>query len=175
MERSPRCLRLHILAALATLFLAPASLRALEQPELHFDERAWKEGYRGQQGDQYLVEFILEGQTAQTWTELVTVQVFPGAQARTSAKRMIEMMHQVMARTTSRLSWRELAAGERDGLYEWWGAGDPRVPDQHELVRILVGREGIHVVHYAIKSGQLAPAKRQQWLRLLKSVRLVNR
>ena len=50
-------------------------LSKLEKPELHFDNRQWKLGFQNANNRGVIAEFVLEGETVETWSELVTAQL----------------------------------------------------------------------------------------------------
>ncbi len=160
-----------------TLSLVAASAGpspAFERPEIHFDDRIWKVGYEVARENQIMVEFILENETIDHWTELVTTQFFKNLQQKTSLENYLASTKKSIQERCASLQWNVVRSTKSDVIYEWSVSGCAGVADQSEIARVIKGAEGIHVLHYAIRAPALPSKKRKEWLALLTQARLLT-
>ncbi len=164
-----------VVAVLCLVPLADRAALALERPELHFDKRKWKQGFQANQSNQRLVEYVLEGETVENWSELVTAQLLLGVQEKSTLDEYLKFSEKVLRGSAKgNVEWKVIRRGPKEVLYEWKLTNDPKIPDQHEIARVIVGREGFHVLHYAAKTSKLPDDKRQEWIRLLSAARILE-
>lgn len=159
---------------LAIIFLisvaGPAiSLTYAEKPVLHFDNRNWEVGYEAANEQQSIAEYVLKGETVHSWTELFSLQTFFGLQQITTPKKFMEEMKNNMKPS---LQWNMLRKEENDVLYEWKVTNDPEVEDQHEIARIISGKEAIYSIRYTTKKIPVSRKVRKEWIDLLNMVKL---
>lgn len=132
-----------------------------------FDERNWTQGADNSQANIFY-EYVPAGQTVKGWKELVTLQVFKGLQNETTAegfgKLSIERLYQVCG---DKLSVAVIRNSPADYMFEFKVSGHPRIQDQHEIQRIITGKESLVVVHYAVKTPALASNSRARWIGIL--------
>ena len=145
----------------------PVSLSDLEKPLLVFDERKWKLGYQDAKQNQVIAEFVLENETVENWTELVTAQLFIGL--RSEPRYFAEYVKKKTKDTCPSTVWKTISEQPEDILYEWSVSGCKDIPDQSEIARTHLGRDGLHVIHYAIKLGEMPEDKRQVWTKNLET------
>lgn len=138
-----------------------------EQIAVHLDDREWEIGYKAKDDTQGIAEFVLKGETIQNWTELVTAQTFFGLQKKAAAKDLAQAVIKDIKSICPDAICNIIKNGSKDLLFEWEIKNCPGQEDQHEISRVISGKEGIHLVHYVTKKLPLSPEKRNEWIKLL--------
>ena len=160
------CLRVMCLSLLLCLIAFQAY--ALEKVAVHFDSRKWKLGWSAPPSASMLMqEFVLDGETVENWTELVTVQFFPGMQKIVSQEVFIAGQKLQLLKLCPSLVWNNIRVSDRDSMYEWSVKGCSGIKDQSEIARVARTDEGIHVWHYAVKKEEIPIATREEWIKNL--------
>ena len=165
---------MKVIVALCILFVNPFVAEALEKPELHFDRRNWELGYQASQGNQYLAEFVLKGETVENWSELVSAQLFVGVQDEVSLGDFMAKTKEIIFQSCPDVAWNVIHQGDQDLMYEWKIASCPKMQDQHEIARMIKSKEGLHILHYAIKKPEMTPEKREEWIALLNAAQIIE-
>ncbi len=150
----------------------PIDLSKLERPIIVFDERTWKLAVQDVKNNRVVAYFVLEGQSVQKWSELVTAELYIGL--RTDPKYFVEYVHNEAMKKCPKTEWKVLKDEPHDILYEWSIKDCAGVPDQSEIVRVFFGYDGLHVLHYAIKLGEIPEARHQGWIEGLKNSQFVK-
>lgn len=164
--------RIKTFGVLMAVLLLPLSAEAAEKPEMHFDNRPWKIGFQGQEGNQKLIEFVVDGETVENWTELVTIQMFVGMTA--PVDRWLAGFKEQMEKDVKPTKWNAIRSSESDVLFEWEIKGHPAIPDQYEIDRLIQGKEGFYFFHYANKNTNISAADRENWIRLMGDIRILT-
>ncbi len=160
------------LAALA--LLAPAA-RADETVQIQFDERAWKVVSQGTRGSNVITERVPDHEAADNWTELLTTQFNIGLQKRVTAENFVKAMESKLRNiSTGKITWNVIISSPAEALYEWTLVKDHLRPDEQQIVRVIRGGEGLHIIHYASRKVPLPEATRQKWIQLLKAAQIVK-
>lgn len=159
--------------AALVLFSGPAA-RAQETVQAAFDDREWKLGFENynQEKKAMIKEFVPEGQTVDTWDELVTLQFFEGLQNKITVAQFLQKMQAGIQNACPGVNWRILSSKDNEAVYQWSIRGCKGQPDQTEIARVFAGHEGMHVWHYAVKDPDLAPQKKKEWIDRLNQFRL---
>lgn len=166
---------------------------AIERPELRFDERRWKTGYMSTQGNISITHFILEKERYEAWQEMVMMNIVHGMKDHLDVKTYIEKRKEKLIRSCKEFVWKEI--GIKDGimLYEWRGESCLDGYNKYNLMRVIEGKNAIHVVQYTLRNkarrgkeiAKRAATKRAKkdgiigrrkdvWIRNLKEIRLVK-
>ncbi|KRG13618.1 hypothetical protein ACA29_07965 [Lederbergia galactosidilytica] len=68
-----------------------AQFSRLEDLTLHFDDRDWQVGFEHEDAGNMMREYVVDGESVEAWTELVTAQFFPDLQgiAPTDCKELL--------------------------------------------------------------------------------------
>lgn len=143
-----------------------------ERPQLTFDGRVWSIGYQAKNYQCSIIEYVLDKETVNNWTELVTVQAFPGLQNNTTLQSFMMKTRENLKSQCPDLNWKVLSKKENDAIYEWSIKNCPTDEDQHEIARIISGEYGIYVIHYVTKKMPISTKVRKKWIGLLRSVTL---
>ena len=136
------------------------------------DNRNWKIGHPAGQGGVNIVEYVLEGETVENWSELVTWQYFPEWQKEASLVDFYGDLRKLREQRSPTVTWKLISKSDNEIMYWWSIENDPRFEDQTEIARMLLGKDGIHVLHYTIKRPRLFDSDRDKWIRILRSVRI---
>ena len=140
---------------------------SLERAEFPFDGRNWKKGFQNVQKNQLIIEYVLEGETVNDWTELVTQQFFLGLAGDNIPQRLAEKNEEHIRQDCPNVIWETLDHSEHSVLYSWSIENCAGNADQAEVARIIQGPKGIHHLHYATKKMPLSEDVRDRWRRLL--------
>jgi hypothetical protein len=154
------------------IYNCKAEVSTEEKPQLTFDGRVWGIGYQAQNYQGSIIEYVLGGETTNNWTELVTVQSFKGTPENTKAENIMEKIKQNLKSLCPDIKFTVFYKKQNDLLYEWSITDCPRDKDQHEIARILLGKNGLHIIHYVTKKVPISPKTRQQWIKLIKAANL---
>ena len=151
---------------------APVDISKLERPVIVFDQRDWKLDYQDVRNNQVIAEFVLPGQSVKDWTELVTAQLFVGL--RTEPRYFVKYVKEKTAKTCAGTKWQVVRETPYDITYEWSVKNCSNVPDQSEIARVVLGADGLHVLHYAIKMGEMPADNREKWIGCLEASQIVK-
>ena len=157
-----------VLISMASLETATVSSQTPQ-----FDGRGWTVGNHQQSAEQSLTEYVLPGQTVDTWKELVTSTVFVQP---VPIAPFVARIHALMAKDCPSLEWNVIRQDERTAVFEFRDAGCGGFEAQHELDRVTIEPDGLYRLAYAAKTSvPLAEERRKQWLALLSQIPLVER
>lgn len=162
-------------ACLCLLALVPAGAPAAERAQFQLDDRKWKTVFEGDRDGNFVREYAPEGESAAKWTEFFTAQFLPRAQRHTTPEAFAKGLETKFRNiTTGKLVWNVLHSSPAEVMYEWTLTKDHLRPDEQEIVRIIAGSEGFHVIHYATRKPPLADDARRQWIRLISAIKIVR-
>jgi tetratricopeptide (TPR) repeat protein len=130
----------------------------------HFDNRKWVLGYQGSIDTASLMEYVIEGETVENWSELVTV----ASQKQTTPEEFMKTTKERIARLCPTIEWKVLSKSDKEIMYECMITNCPGQDNQHEIARIISGENGIHRMHYVTKKVPITSEKREEWIGLLK-------
>jgi len=147
-----------------------------EPPEwlaVELERDTWDVAFRARAEPYARKEYVRSGATLQDWQELVTWNVtFRGTKADLSVAQD-GLLDALRAECTS-LESRQIETSDEQRIFEWWHSGCYSRPAQHDIVRIIAGRIGVHTLSYSHK-GQLSPADRERWVQRIASAKLQQR
>jgi hypothetical protein len=165
----------YLLCAVALLLLLGTAVHAewTELVSLPFgvDNKDWEIGWSNKTERSAMYEFVPKGQTVQNWKELVTLQFYPGMQDRSAADFMKSFL--ALLQSDEPLAKAEMISSSPDDtMMEWNVLGSKQNADQFELDRVIRGKQGLHMIHYAVKTSSFSSADRSKWLNFLRSAKL---
>lgn len=135
--------------------------------KLHFDDRNWKLGYQDKQGSNIIMEYVLEGETVYTRSEMVTVN-FLGTMAGATPQQFAALMEEGLREDTDGdPEFNIFNERNNELMYEFILKNDSQEADQHEVARVVAVNDGIFVLHYMIEEAPMSPEHRQKWIDLL--------
>ena len=146
-----------------------------ERLQLDFSNDDWHLVREQQQSNKIHRQYIHGGETTENWTELVSIDTFPGLQEQGNPEEFASLMEKSIREWGGdKVFWNVIRKSPTDLVYEWQTAGREGTPDQHSLGRIVLGKEGLHLAVYAKKTSALNPEQRAEWLQHLDAAILVE-
>ena len=158
------------LFATAIFFMCFGCICDAEHADPVFDERSWKLGWSQNQDGAVYEEYVLEGESVEAWSELVTIQFFPGLQKNTSPDVYEASVKASLTSTCPSIQWESIYQTKDDRMWKWSIKGCPGQEDQSEIARLKQTSKGFHLWHYAIKQAPLQPDKEKTWVKKLKAI-----
>lgn len=137
--------------------------------ELAFDNRDWTVGYSQESDGQGITEFVLPGQTVESWNELVTAQYFTNRNETPEA--YVNVFEQMLRTKCPGVDFSIVTSSPGDIEAEWSGDCAPYMT-QHEIMRVFKSGNMIYRIAYTVTSAELSSGVRTVWLDLLKSARV---
>jgi hypothetical protein len=156
----------------AAAFARGESPASREKPVIAFDSRTWRQGFQQDIGTQAITEYVLPDETVNGWTELVSVQTFPGAQETTALASVVGVFKDKLLKECPDALWRILKESQDEVLHEWKTTGCRGWDNQHEIAKLMKGKSAIYRVSYANRSLPLEDEKRAQWVELVGAARI---
>ncbi|MDN4593537.1 hypothetical protein [Polycladomyces subterraneus] len=145
-----------------------------EDKNIHVDGRTWTPvDVHAQNDGNVRVLYVPEGQSADDWTEAITIDVHKGLQNQATvndyAKEMRKSINE-QVRNGGKVTWRTLSKQQDDLMYEFIIENDGYQDNQHEISRVVATDEGIVALHYTNKlSVPMSEDERQKWIQILQA------
>lgn len=139
-----------------------------------FDKRSWELGWRQDNDESSIEEYVLSGETVDNWSELVTMQILRGMQKATNLDVFEGAMKVKLATICPSIKWDSISQSEASRIWKWTIKDCPGQPDQSELAMVTKTKEAIHLWHYAIKKSPLPKKAETEWMKNLKSIKIEN-
>jgi len=111
--------------------------------------------------------FVLPGENAEEWTELVTRTLSYGAQRGANMEAILRAKQKALEQECPLVEWNVIQVERRSALYEWSRPFCKDLSPQTEIGRFVFGRLGIHAVSYDAKTSRMASGLRRQWIESL--------
>ena len=147
-------------------------LSGLEKPIIVFDDRKWILANQDMRNNIVTAQFVLDGESASKWTEMVWAQLYVGL--RTEPKFYVQYVREEAAKQCPGGRWETIKETPYDVTYFRSINGCANVPDQSEIARIILGVDGLHILHYAMKMGDMPVENQQKWIQCLEASQLVK-
>ncbi|HMM55737.1 MAG TPA: hypothetical protein PKC23_12050 [Candidatus Desulfobacillus sp.] len=167
MSLVPTAVNIRIAACLLLLSFA-ATAFAEERWDLPLDPRDWKLVAENREGRLTERIYVAPGESEFFWNEKIVI----GHQrlAFSTEDYMIPFMEWVDGNCRP-YKMKPIEQTETAVFVQW--EGDCRITGpQFEYRRVVVARDGVHVLAYSAKTSRLSEAKRQAWLEILRGARL---
>jgi len=129
---------------------------------------AWKMEYYAERNKQYsIAEYIRKEDDINTWKELLTIQRFPPLWGTSSPEGTLNRLKAVREnQCPGTTTWHVIGKDENSILYEWQSKPCLDWPDQHEIAKIIYGKDDTFILHYTVKAEQIPAAQRAKWIKL---------
>ena len=146
-----------------------AAAKRAESISLPFklDNKSWTFGSQTRMGT-FLVP---KGQTVQNWRELITLQFYPNFK-KTPPKEFMNHFLAHLHKNEPAVKSKYISSSFDNALAEWNISNSKRCPNQHGLDRVMKGPQGLHVIHYAIKTNNWSQTDRNKWLNILNKAKI---
>jgi ankyrin repeat protein len=132
-----------------------------------FDGRAWTVGDTSSTGESEITEYVLPLESVNAWTELVTVQRFPGVAKRLKAPKLMEIIRGSTLEMCPSTTWTVVRQKENDVLYEWEHHGCGGHDDQHEVAKLYQDGSALIRIAWTTRNAPASAEKRATWLRVI--------
>ena len=147
-------------------------LSKLERPVIVFDKRDWKRVTQEVKNNIVVAQFLPDGERLQDWNELVTAQLYIGL--RTEPRYYAKYVQETAVATCPGTQWQIVRETPYDVMYEWGVKGCDKAPDQSRIGRVILGTDGLHILEYAIKLGEMPADDREKWIGCLEASQIVK-
>lgn len=172
-ESNPKCVEFvtykgELYCSLAALDKTPVDplINSYEKQKVVFDGRPWKAAWGKNSKEISTVEYIPVGDDINNWKELVTTQYIPGLVNITPeqfGEHVLDQLHkQGVVFSVKAIE------NEPNQLIFEFKVSQPVNLQQDELQKIVKGKDGIYILHYAIKQADMSEENRQKWINNMK-------
>ena len=134
------------------------------------DNKEWEIGWQNHTDACYICEFVPKGQTVENWKELVTLQFYPNLQ-KCSAQDFMKAFLSRLNKDEPKVRIRPISSSSDNAVVEWDVLNSKNNPDQYEVDRVIKGEQGLHMIHYAVKTNDWPESDRTKWLNFLTSAK----
>ena len=165
--QSPTTMKARFLA-LCLLAAASAFAQTPERWDLPLDPRDWKLAAEHREGRLTERIYVAPGESEYFWNEKIVI----GHQrlAFATDDYMTGFIEQLNEHCRP-YKMKPLEQNEAEAFVQW--EGDCRITGQQfEYRRVVVAKDGVHVLAFAAKQSRLSEAKRQAWLSILREAKL---
>jgi len=142
-----------------------------------FDNRHWVLGWSGSQpnGNKTVFdEYVLPGESVHHWSELLTIQFFPGLNQRVTLAKYEELNKKGLQQKCPDIKWQTIYQKPTERMWEWSIKNCRADTNQAEIVRVVTTQQGLHVFHYAIKKSPMPSAQKSIWVKNLQAIKIKN-
>ncbi|MUV36855.1 hypothetical protein JNUCC1_00659 [Lentibacillus sp. JNUCC-1] len=139
----------------------------LERVDFHFDDRDWEVGFEAEEMGDMTREYVVEGESVNAWSELVTVQFFSSLRELKPAEFAEMLEQQINSDVEGNIEWNIFNEESDSVMYEFTLTGDPSITDQYEMARVISHEDGLYVLHYAIAEAPVPDDTYDKWTKLL--------
>ena len=164
----------RVTALVATFVMIALPVWAGEKAVPQFDGRDWKIGWSDYKNGTVFEEYVVDSEKVENWSELVTVQFYPGLQKLTNADIFEAGNKSDLSRVCPDIHWESTSQTDTERIWGWYIQGCSGQPEQSEIVRLVRTDEGFHVFHYAIKKAPMPDDKKTEWSGRLKSIAIAK-
>lgn len=133
---------------------------------IHFDDQPWLAAWGKMTEDVSMVEYVPKGDDINNWHELVTSQFFPGLENKVTPKEFAEMTVENLKKAgyAPIVTYHQTTP---DGVIFEYRIEKPEAQKVDELQYIRTGKNGLYILHYAVKDTDMGAEKRAQWVKNL--------
>lgn len=137
----------------------------------------YKIGYQVKRGNMLMTEFILEGESVESWTEMVTTQVFLGL-TRPTPNEFRQVMQKSWAKSCKEAEFADVATGDERGYgFEVWIQDCPKNEQTGKPERVwlkaIKGNDSFYVVQKAFRFLP-EPDQVVRWTQYLRSIQVCD-
>ena len=142
---------------------------AVSSLDMPFDEDEWVLAHYGEDMGEAIAEFLVPGESAEDYSELLTIHYYPGGKDEIGIAQFIDVMEtNLSGMVEGDFEFNRFDETDEEGLYEFTLANDPTQPDQEELARVFVKDEDLFTVRYTLIEDTLED--REGWIETLSDV-----
>jgi hypothetical protein len=131
------------------------------------DKRDWKIGNSGGKGNQSIVEWVIQGESVQNWSELITLQTFAHVPLKITPEYLAKGAESSFKKRCARVTQTTLFTTRTEIIVERAASECAPSRDEYAIEKYIRGPYTIHHVAYA-KTVPLNDTERQKWTALIK-------
>ncbi|MFO2511837.1 hypothetical protein SCJ01_04335 [Legionella pneumophila serogroup 2] len=173
-ENNPKCVEFvtykgELYCSIAPLTDSSADSQVIhyEKQIIRFDDRPWMIAWGKKTDKVVTVEYIPVGDNINNWKELITSQFIPGLTNMTPAQFGNQFLYNL---NKSGVKYVVHVIEEQPNLLIFeFKIQEPANLQQDEILKITKGKDGIYVLHYAIKKSDMTKENRDKWIKNLKN------
>lgn len=161
----------HYLFLVLTSLGVICQLDATPTSEIHYalpkDGRKWKIAFQSKPDDpQSITQIILENETPESATELITLQTIPGISLEPEQFFNLLMKQIQQSLPKNKVESKIISSSPQSMLAEWWIHENTAVP-QHEWMRIIKKEDTLAILRYTTKDIKGIETSRSTWEKIL--------
>lgn len=171
-DNNPKCVVFVIYqgeryCSLTPLDNNPVDPKLLNNPlqNIQFDNRPWKAAWGEKTPEITTVEYIVIGDDINNWKEIITSQFMPIKQV--SPSELGDSFLSRLKQTGAIYTVNTIENSANQLIFEY-KVLKPVNLQQDEIVKITQGKDGLYILHYAIKGADMDEANRQKWIENIK-------
>jgi hypothetical protein len=148
--------------------------KATEQGHpIYFEfEPGWKVGHYAEHNQYAVLEFIREGDDINNWKELLTIQTSSLGWGGSSPEDALNKLKAIREKTCpGATKWNIIGKNENSISYEWHAKPCVGLPHQHEIAKIIHGKDNTIIIHYVVKTYQMPDEQRARWVNRFKEAK----
>jgi len=107
---------------------------------------------------------VRKGESINNWTELFSIFNLPLTSSSPPREQLMNELKEKMQNRCPNVVWSVIQVGPNDILYEWRIVTCSPHPDQHEIARIVDGKQNRFRIAYTAKTTELSADKRKEWI-----------
>lgn len=162
-----------VLAASSCASLGRGSSTIAEQVDLQLDPGEWVLEERSGPPSATMTGYVPANESAQQWTRFVTVETYSyAARPFPGVDEALREQRSGLLACCPGLRWTELSRSARGAVYEWKMEGCEGVPDQHEVGRVMAGRNTWARISFTVE-GAMDATTRDAWIQRLNAARFI--
>lgn len=133
---------------------------------------AWQLAYSAPVNNGRIDEYILAGDTLESWHQLMTV-LRTYRMLGQSRRDMYEGLQKIREEECpGSTRWNLVEESDHHLIFEWWATPCLGFPDQYELAVLVDGTRDRVKLSYAVKARDVDPTVRESWLVTMRNARL---
>ncbi len=160
-----------LLSIISILLITALSAFAYETALIKFPPgERWVAAAYQNIGDEIILQYVLNGQSAQNWTRTLVIHSYKGSSpnfTRDPAELLGTVSYQLLYQNSS-APYNYIS----DTMATRCVTGNSRVPSQCEILRTTNTFSGIIFIHYINKNKEDFKKNYQQWLYIIKSIKI---
>jgi hypothetical protein len=172
-ESNPKCVEFivyqrEIYCSLVALDKAPVDPQILsyEKQTILFDNRPWKAAWGQNKQQISTIEYTPVGDDIDNWKELITTQFIPGLNEVTPAQ-FGERFLDGLKKSGIIFTVHSINNQPNQLIFEF-RVEQPINLQQDEIQKVIKGKAGMYILHYAIKGSDMGEVNRQKWIANIK-------
>jgi hypothetical protein len=138
-----------------------------ESFHVEFDSRTWVTVFEGKEGDDAIVQYVPQGSSSESWTEMITTRSFPGVQKTSTPDQAMSDKRKLAQEQCTKVDWN--VVGQEPGSIRYvatlGGCSEARPP--HEVGRFIMSSFSMYLVTYQSKKPNFSAEEAKQWADIL--------